>query len=218
MEQQLDINKLSVDQLAVLEAQLKAKQQAEKEQKQRDKEALETMENDVISELFREAQPLSNSITSFKRKCLDKLEPLVRMKIDHGKAAQGQEQYTFVSKDKKIRGVIRYNSTARYDDGIQAAIGYAKQWMESQITDEKTKHLVNLIDGLLSKDQKGNYSPANLLRFVKEAKEMNEPLILQAAEAIEESIYEDMTSVSVLFAFKDDLGIERKLPLSTTKA
>lgn len=214
----ISLDSLSPEQLAQLETQLQAKQKAEHEQKQKDLEALEVLENDAITELFKEAQPLSSTIASFKRKCLDKLEPLIQMKVNHGKAATEQEQYTFVSRDKKIRGVIRYNKTTRYDDGVQAAIGYAKEWMRDQIADEKSKRLVNLIDGLLSKDQKGNYSPSNLLRFVKEAKEMNEPLIVKAADAIEQSIYEDMTSISVLFAYKDDLGVERKLPLSATKA
>lgn len=214
----ISLDKLSPEAIAQLEEQLKAKQKAEHEQKQKDLDALETLENDAITELFNEAKPLSSTIASFKRKCLDKLEPLIDMKVTHGKAAIEQEQYTFVSKDKKVRGVIRYNKTTRYDDGVQAAIGYAKEWMRDQIADEKSKRLVNLIDGLLSKDQKGNYSPANLLRFVKEAKEMNEPLIVKAADAIEQSIYEDMTSISVLFSYKDDLGVERKLPLSATKA
>lgn len=214
----ISLDKLSPEAIAQLEEQLKAKQKAEHEQRQKDLDALETLEDEVIRELFEKAKPLSSSITSFKSEFIKGIEPLIKMKIENGKAATEQEQYTFVSKDKKIRGVIRYNKTTRYDDGVQAAIGYAKEWMRDQIADEKSKRLVNLIDGLLSKDQKGNYSPANLLRFVKEAKEMNEPLIVKAADAIEQSIYEDMTSISVLFSYKDDLGVERKLPLSATKA
>lgn len=216
--EQISLDNLSPEQLAALEEQLKAKQQAEQEKRQKNLEALESLEDEVITQLFEKAKPLSNSITSFKSDFIQGIEPLIQMKIENGKAAPDQEQYTFNSKDKKIRGVIRYNKTTRYDDGVQAAIGYAKEWMRDQIADEKSKRLVNLIDGLLSKDQKGNYSPANLLRFVKEAKEMNEPLIVKAADAIEQSIYEDMTSISVLFSYKDDLGVERKLPLSATKA
>lgn len=214
----IDLNALSADQLKELEDQLKAKQKKELEQKQKDLETLETLESDAIIELFNKAKPLSNTIIEFKRDFLEALEPLIQMKITLGKAASDQEQYTFNSKDKKVRGVIRYNKTTRYDDGIQAAISYAKEWLQEQVNDDKAKRLVGLIDGLLSKDNKGNYSPANLLKFVKEAEEINEPLILQAAEAIKKSIYEDMTSISVLFDYKDESGVERRLPLSATKA
>lgn len=215
---EIKLDQLSPEALAQLEVQLKEKQQKEKEQKQKDLEALETLESDAITELFNKAKPLSNTIIDFKRDFLEKLEPLIQMKVSLGKAAADQEQYTFNSKDRQIRGVIRYNKTTRYDDGVQAAISYAKEWLQEQVEGEKEKRLVGLIDDLLSKDNKGNYSPTNLLKFVKAAEEINEPLILKAAEAIKQSIYEDMTSISVLLDYKDESGTERRLPLSATKA
>lgn len=215
---EIQLDQLSPEALAQLENQLKEKQLQEKEQKQRDLETLETLESEALSALFAKARPLSNTIIDFKREFLETLEPLIQMKVSLGKAAADQEQYTFNTKDRQVRGVIRYNRTTRYDDGVQAAISYAKEWLHQQVEGEKEKRLVGLIDDLLSKDMKGNYSPTNLLKFVKAAEEINEPLILKAAEAIKQSIYEDMTSISVLLDFKDESGTERRLPLSATKA
>lgn len=213
----INLEDLSPEALADLAEQLKAKQEAEKKADKQNKEALATMENDFVLEVYDEAKPISDSLMAFKRWVVEKAGPLNDMKIAHGKAAPDQDQYTHKSFDGK-RVVVRYNRTTRYDDGIQAAISYAKQWMQDQIDDEKSKRLVGLIDRLLSKDQKGNYSPSNLLQFVRHAREMNDPLIQQAAEAIEQSIYEDSTSISVLIFHKDDLGVELRLPMSIVKA
>jgi len=213
----IKLEDLSAEALADLAEQWKARQKAEREANKKDRETLETLENEIVDEMFDEAKPVSDNLISFKRRFLEKTAPLIAMKIELGKAAPDQDQYSFKS-DKGRRWVLRYNHTTRYDDGIQAAIGYAKQWMQDQIEDEKSKRLVGLIDRLLSKDQKGNYSPSNLLQFVRQAREMNEPLIHQAAETIEQSVYEDMTSISVLSFYKDDMGAERKLPLSAVKA
>lgn len=214
----IDLKELNKEQLAALEAQLEAKKKAENEKRIQDLAALETLENDVLTELFPEAQQLSNAIVTFKRKCLDKLEPLVRMKIDYGKAAPEQESYSFKKTDNSVKSVIRYNRTTRYDDGVQAAVSYSKEWLQNQVENEKTKQLVSIIDDFLSRDEKGNYSPSKLLLFVKKAEEIGAELLLKAADAIKQSIYEDMTSISVLFSHKDDMGVERKLPLSATKA
>ncbi len=96
----------------------------------------------AITELFDKAKPLSNKIIEFKRDFLEALEPLIQMKVSLGKAAADQEQYTFNSKNRQIRGVIRYNKTTRYDDGVQAAISYAKEWLQEQVEGEKEKRLV----------------------------------------------------------------------------
>lgn len=215
---ELDISKLSAEELAKLEKQLKESKKAEKEKQKQDVAALVTMENEAITELFKEAQDLSNAIVVYKRKFIELVEPLIKMKIELKKAAENQGSYSFRTKDKKVGAKISYNTTSRYDDEIQAAVDYAKKWLEEQITDDKTLRLVELMRSLLSKGEKGSYSAEKLLEFIKAAKEMDEPLLLKAAEAIENSIYKDSTSVSVSFTYKDNLGIERQLPLSATKA
>lgn len=214
----IDLSKLSEEGLDAVLTQADAIKRQRKELKLRDELAMAQLEDELVTGAFVEAWPISNAIVAFKQKWLEKLLPLIEEKIKYDKAKANQESYTLKTLDagKKIK--VRNNKRNCYDDGIQAGIGYAKQWMSDQVDGEKSKRLISIIDDLLAKDKKGDYSPGNLLKFIKKAEEDGDELLLKASECIKKSIYEEMTSISLLFFEKDDKGIERSLPLSATKA
>lgn len=214
----IDLSKLSKEQLNAVLLQAEAIRKQENEKRQQDAEALVTLENDIILEMYADARPISNAIVSFKQKYIGKLQPLIAMKVEHNKARADQETYSFKTIDNRIKTKLRNNRTNRYDDGIQAGIGYAKEWLTAQVDGAKSQQLISIIDDLLAKDNAGNYSPENLMKFVKKAEECGDELLLKASQSIKESIYEEMTSISLLMFEKDDLGIERSIPLSATKA
>lgn len=214
----IDLSKLSKEELNAVLLQAEAIRKQENEKRQQDAEALVTLENDIILEMYADARPISNAIVSFKQKYIGKLQPLIAMKVEHNKARANQETYSFKTIDNQIKAKLRNNRTNRYDDGIQAGIGYAKEWLTAQVDGAKSQQLISIIDDLLAKDNAGNYSPENLMKFVKKAEECGDELLLKASQSIKESIYEEMTSISLLMFEKDDLGIERSIPLSATKA
>lgn len=214
----IDLSKLSKEELNAVIMQADALKRQEKEKKQQDEQALAQLENDLVKELFADAKPISNAIVMFKQKWIEKLKPLVDEKIKYNKAKADQESYTFKTEDAELKVKMRNNKRCCYDDGIQAGIGFAKQWMSNQVDGEKSKRLISYIDDLLAKDTKGNYSPDSLIKFIKKAEEDGDELLLKASECIKKSIYEEMTSISLLLFEKDDKGIERPLPLSATKA
>lgn len=214
----IDLSKLSKEQLDAVLLQAEAIRKQENEKRQQDAEALVTLENDIILEMYADARPISNAIVSFKQKYIGKLQPLIAMKVEHNKARADQETYSFKTINNRIKTKLRNNRTNRYDDGIQAGIGYAKEWLTAQVDGAKSQQLISIIDDLLAKDNAGNYSPENLMKFVKKAEECGDELLLKASQSIKESIYEEMTSISLLMFEKDDLGIERSIPLSATKA
>lgn len=214
----IDIDSMSSEQLAQLEAQLEAKKKAEKEKRMNDLKALDQLEDETVRELVKEAQPLSLAIVDFKRRWIERIKPLIEMKISLSKAKNGQEQYQFKTSDGSSSAIIRYNKTDRYDDGINVGIGYAKEWLSQQADTEKSRQLIAIIDDLLSRDRKGNYSPIDLMKFIKSAKEIGDDLMLKAADAVEQCIYEEATSISLLVFCLDEMGVKRQLPLSATKA
>ncbi|WP_278932676.1 DUF3164 family protein [Parabacteroides johnsonii] len=214
----IDLSKLSKEELNAILLQAEALKRQEKEKREKDEQALADIENELVLGMFDEARKISNAIVTFKQKWIDKLRPLVDEKIKYNKAKADQENYTFKTANSELKVRMRNNRRSRYDDGIQAGIGFAKEWMQSQVDGEKSKRLMSYIDDLLTKDQKGNYSPDNLLKFIKKAEKEGDELLLKASECIKKSIYEEQTSVSLLLTEKDDKGIERPLPLSATKA
>ncbi|MBP3642621.1 DUF3164 family protein [Parabacteroides merdae] len=214
----IDLSKLSEEEVNNILLQAEALKRQKKEERARDEEALDALENDLVIEMFNEARKLSEGIVMFKNKWINKLNPLVDEKIKYNKAKADQGSYTFktINADLKVR--MCNNRRSRYDDGIQAGIGFAKEWMQSQVDGEKSKRLISYIDDLLTKDQKGNYSPDNLLKFIKKAEEDGDELLLKASECLKKSIYEERTTTSLLLFEKDDKGFDRPLPLSATKA
>lgn len=214
----IDLSKLSEEELNAVLLQAEALKRREKERRERDEQALESLENELVIEMFEEARKLSEGIVRFKQKWIDKLNPLVDEKVKYNKAKAGQGTYTFKTTKADLKVRMFNNRRSRYDDGIQAGIGFAKEWMQSQVDGEKSKRLISYIDDLLTKDQKGNYSPDNLLKFIKKAEEDGDELLLKASECLRKSIYEERTTTSLLLFEKDDKGFDRPLPLSATKA
>lgn len=214
----IDLSKLSEEELNVVLMQADAIKRQGKEKRLRDELALAQLENDLVLEMFIDAKPISNAIVEFKQKWIERLLPLIDEKIKYDKAKADQDSYTLKTLDAEKKVRMRNNKRDCYDDGIQVGIGYAKQWMSDQVDGEKSKRLISIIDDLLAKDKKGDYSPGNLIKFIKKAEEDGDELLLKASECIKRSIYEEMTSISLLLSEKDDKGIERSLPLSATKA
>lgn len=128
---------MSKDELNAVIMQADALKRQEKEKKLQDEQALAQLENDLVAEMFADAKPLSNAIVMFKQKWIDKLRPLVDEKIKHNKAKADQESYTFKTEDAEQKVKMRNNKRCCYDDGIQAGIGFTKQWMADQVDGEK---------------------------------------------------------------------------------
>lgn len=210
---------LTPEQFKELERQFKAKQKADAEKKAADRVALLQMEDEAVSEIFGEVETVSNAIVSFKHRCIKKLEPLMRMKTEHAKAADKQRSYSFSTKSKDMKVVVDYNETLKFDDGIHAAMELAKQWLDEQADDsEKMQMMTTIIENLLGQSRTGTYSTDKLLLFVSSAEEFDQELLNKAAEAVKKSLYKEMTSVSVRVFKKDELGQMKQLPLSATKA
>lgn len=210
---------LTPEQFKELERQFKEKQKSNAEKKAADRLALIQMEDEAVAELFGEVEAVSNTIVSFKQRCIKKFEPLMLMKTELAKAADKQRSYSFSTKSKDMKVIIDYNETLKFDDGIHAAMELAKQWLEEQADDsEKMQMMTTIIENLLGQSRTGTYSTDKLLLFVSSAEEFDQPLLDSAAEAVKKALYKEMTSVSVRVFKKDALGQMKQLPLSATKA
>lgn len=215
----INISDLTPEQIDLLQAQLKEKSKQEAERRNADRLALLDMEESAVNEMLEEVETLSNAIVNFKRSCIRKLEPLMNMKTELGKAAKKQRSFSFKTKDNSAKIIVDYNETYKYDDGIHAGIEYAKQWLqETASAGEKFKMMTTIIENLIGKSRDGSYSAENLWIFVNAAEDYDEPLLKNAAEAVKRSLYKEFTSVSVKVFKKDELGQLRQLPLSATKA
>lgn len=214
----IDLKSLSEEQRNVLIMQYQAEEREKREKVIQGKKALVDLEDEAVNDMIREAEAISNNIAAFKRRWIDRLEPLKEMKVMYTKASPNQESYTYGTKDGKKKVMVKQNMANRYDDGIQAGIDFAKEWLNAQVVDEKSGMLTDIIEELLAKGGKGTYSPDSLMKFVKRANEKDDPLLKKAADCILESLREEATSVAIRMWKIDDRGIKRPIPLSATEA
>lgn len=213
-----DLMNVSEEQRNIIIMQWQAEERKKREEMLLGKNTLIDLEDEAVNEMIQEAEAISNNIADFKRRWIDRLEPLKEMKVMYTKASPNQESYTYGTKDGKKKALVRQNMADRYDDGIQAGIDFAKEWLNAQVVDEKSGMLTDIIEELLAKGGKGTYSPASLMKFVKKANENDDPLLKKAADCILESLREEATSVSIRMWKIDDRGIKRPIPLSATEA
>lgn len=215
----VNLQDLTPDQIKSLHAQLLEQEKEEQEKRKSDRVALASLENDAVIEIFDEVETLSNAIVNFKKKCIEKMQPLMNMKTELAKAAQKQKSFTFSTKDKSAKVVIDYNETMKFDDGIHAAMESAKEWLESKAAgSEDMKIMTNIVENLLGQSRTGTYSTDKLLVFVSSVEKYDDELLNKAADAVKQSLSKEMTSVSVRVFKKDQFGQMRQLPLSATKA
>lgn len=215
----VNIQDLTPEQIKALHAQLLEQEKEEQEKRKADRIALASLENDAVIEIFDEVETLSNAIVNFKKKCIEKMQPLMRLKTELAKAAKEQKSFTFSTKDKSAKVVIDYNETMKFDDGIHAAMESAKEWLESKASgSEDMKIMTNIVENLLGQSRTGTYSTDKLLVFVSSVEKYDDELLNKAADAVKQSLSKEMTSVSVRVFKKDEFGQMRQLPLSATKA
>jgi Protein of unknown function (DUF3164). len=215
----MDLLKMTPEEKAQLKAQFEAEDKAAAEKRNADRLALIEMEDSAVIEMLNEVETLSNAIVVFKQQSIKKLEPLMKMKTELGKAADKQRSFSFKTKDGNAKVVVDYNETFKYDDGIHAGVEYAKQWLQEKAEEsEEAKMMTSIIEDLLGRSRAGTYSAENLWTFVNAAEEYDVPLLSAAAEAVKKSLYKEMTSISVRVFKKDEFGQLKQLPLSATKA
>lgn len=217
INQQIDISQLTPEQLAQLAAQLKAKEAEAEQKKEADREALAKLEDEAVESLFKEASGIANSIGAFKLEALTKFQPLMGLKVELAKASTDQKSFTFLNADKKKKIIISYNEVWATDDGIHACISKVKEWMkEISSENEAAAPIVGIVDKLIS-SKDGAYSVDGIWDFINAAKEIDSPLLKDAAEAGRRSLFKKPSSVSVKVYNQGKTGWEQ-LPLSATKA
>ncbi len=215
----VDINSLTPEQFKALQKQYEEKLKAERERREQDRNALLSLEDEAVTNMMSEVETLSLAIVNFKQKCIHKLEPLMKMKTELGKAADKQKSFSFKAKDGSAKVVIDYNETTKYDDGIHAGVELASQWLKEKAEEsDEARMMTSIIEDLLGKSRGGTYSAENLWTFVNAAEDYDVPLLKMAAESVKRSLYKEMTSVSVKVFKKDEFGQMKQLPLSATKA
>jgi hypothetical protein len=205
----IDISKLS-------EAELANALKAKRKQKETDVMAYNDLVNETIPGLFLLLKEYSEKGTELKAKIYSSIKSLLELKYKIYGVKTEQQSHTFSTDNETI--TIGYNVNSGYDDTVYIGVAKVKEFINSQIEDEKTAKLVNQINRLLRPDKKGNFRPERILELKQMANEYHDFNFIEGVEIIEKSYKPTRSSWYIRATYKNGVGIEVNLPLSISTA
>lgn len=215
----LDLKKLSKEQREELKKQLLAEEKAAKENEAAERDTYKTMVCETVEETFKFLQEISDSLSESKKLVFDNFSHLLEMKKELYGVKDGQQSHTFSNKsgDKSI--TIGYRVIDSYDDTVNAGIERVKNWIKNQAKDDNAANLVEIINGLLKKDAKGNLKANRVLELQNHADRIGDTELSEGVKIIREAYRPIETSYFIEASDKEpETGKKFTLPLSITSA
>lgn len=202
----LDLSKLSAQQLKdELAKRAKASEG--------DKTAFKELSNENVPTLFEALKKWSDEGAALKTQIYSELKNLIDLKFKAYGVKTDQMSHTFTSENGESI-TIGYNVNAGYDDTVYLGVAKVKEFINSQISDEKTAKLVNQINRLLRPDKKGNLDPKRVLELKQMAADYNNLDFIEGVETIEKAYQPKRSTWYIKASFKNSVGIEQSLPLA----
>jgi len=215
----LDVKNLSKEQRDELKRQLAAEEKAAKEKEQGDREAYKTMVCETVDETFEFLFKISEQLSDAKMMVFNNFAHLLNLKKMLYGVKDGQQSHTFTNKEGDKSITLGYRVIDSYDDTVNAGIERVKLWIKNQAKDENAANLVEIINGLLKKDAKGNLKANRVLELQNHADRIGDIELSEAVKIIREAYIPVETSYFIEATEKDpESGKKFSLPLSITSA
>lgn len=213
---EINLSVLTEEQKADLKRQLEEEQQQKKQKAEDDKKAYKDLVNETIDKMFGSLNFVSSQMKQTKRLVFDSFKSVIDMKKDLFKIESKQVTHTFTNEDSTKRITIGYRTNDNYDDTVEEGIEKVKKYLKSLAKDEKSGQLVDIVNSLLSKDQKGNLKASRVLTLYKYAVESGDKEFLDGVEIIQKAYKPKLTKTFISAARKDEQGSWISVPLSMT--
>lgn len=206
MENTVDLSKLSAQEL---KDELAKRQAKTDEVKATYKELM----NETIPGVFKGLAEWSEKGKIIKANAYESLKQLIELKYEAYGIKPDQQSHTFTSENGESI-TIGYNVNPGYDDTVYLGVAKVKQFINSLITDDDTRKLVNQINRLLRPDKKGNLDPKRVLELKQMANEYNNIDFIEGVETIENAYSPKRSTWYIKASYSNKVGIEQGLPLS----
>lgn len=212
---ELDIEKLTPDQLSQLEQQIAAKKAAAKARLLAERANYKDIVNKTVHDQIIELMQISNMLSLAKANVYGSFTAIIELKTELYGVNSGQQSHTF-SDEEGNSITIGWRVIDRFDDTLDMGIACVRDYISGLSVDEKTAKLVDMLNNLLKKDAKGNLKPNRILDLQNMADEINNPVLYKGVEIIRSS-YKPMRSVVFIEADRiDTSGKKEGIPLSIT--
>jgi hypothetical protein len=218
----MDINNLTKEELAALEAQLAARKHAEREKETQEREALKELTYEFVDAFFPKLVEVAKNLTLSKGEVFDGAHNVLSLKKSvygmSDEAWEKQQTHTLSSRkcDKTI--IVGYNVVDGWDKDL-AAVGVdgVNKWLSGKLN-ENNKELVEMIRDLLRPNKDGLLKANRVLELYNRAVKIGDEALINHVRSIQEAYIPQKTTTFVKAKYKDEDGRDIWLNLSMSNA
>lgn len=215
MENTIDINQLSAEQLKELSTKLAKKQKEEAERKKADKKAYKSLQADFLRANIDGLVSRQKDQEVLINKLFADFLPIMELKESvFGVEIKDQESHTITADDGQSSITIGHNFVISFDGTESAGIQIIKDFLSSLPgDDENSRKLSKAVDVLLKPNGKtGMLNPARIIQLNEMRSEFNSDDFNRGVDIIVAAQHKTRTTQYVKgYKFIDDGGMTKKL-------
>ncbi len=217
MAKEISLASLTPEQKKALMQELEEEQKIKNKKQAEERAKYKEMVDTSVRELFPSLKEASKMLALIKTKIISELQTLVKIKAELYDKEENQTSHTFSTSDGYITITIGYNILDGWDDTAETGIAKVNDYLQSLISDKKSKALVETIMKLLSKDSKGNLKASRVLQLKQIAEKSEDKSFIDAIQIIQEAYRPVRSRDYVRCEYKNDAGVKISLPLTITE-
>lgn len=194
------INEMSADEIREFLAEKESKEQQERIEKRK---AYESLREDTILGLIKDATHFKEALKAFKSKVFSDLETMYKLLQEHSQRHKnGMGSFTLENADSTMR--VRYNraDSTTFDERATQAEKYILEFITSEFGDKDPRN--KLITKLLER-KKGKVDKDNVLQLAGMKDDFNNPNWHKGIDLYLESIVPSHTKYYAQFFIRDNV-------------
>ena len=194
-------SELTLEELKALTAQ---REQSELSEKQKAREAYETLRDDSITSMVSYAIQLNESLKGFKKSSFEVIETLYKMLQEHSnRHAQGKGNVTLDTADGQFRVVFKRSDNTRFDERATQAEAHILDFLTSEYPEGSNTS--KLIRSLLER-KKGQLDKNLVLKLIGMKNDFDNEHWKMGIDLLQESIVPDETRFYAEYFYRSNDG------------
>ncbi|MDY0102801.1 MAG: DUF3164 family protein [Lentimicrobium sp.] len=214
----INLGALSAADREQLMQQLNEERKRDEARQQAEREAYDSMKDDVVRKAFGTILDVSKTLGQTKEKVFSEFEQIMKLKKDLFQLSDEQMltqgSHTFTSEDGQMSIIIGSNIIDRWDETVSVGIKLVNDWLATLAKDEKSAQLVEFVRALLKPNKDGVLKASRVLDLSKNAAKIGDAELIKAVGIIRDAYRPAKTSTYVKAKFKDEMGNDIYVPLS----
>lgn len=206
MEQQIDVSKLTKEQLRQALAELDKKDQA-------DREAYQQLKHDTVNKMCAEAVLLSSSLFTFHEAAMKELTGFREIMNQYGDLpANSKGGFSISNEDDTFRCRLKFQNLGDFDEKAEIAESHIRSFFERTLM-KTDKNSYELVMKLLER-KKGKLEYSRVMEILSFEDRYDDEGWKKACQLLKESFHHTGTKNYLEFEQKDENGVWKKINLN----